>query len=269
MGNEPVDTNLRARLFDARESVFLRWIKETIRAVRLHVTLINNFIDSAVLKQVDSNYEVFSAGDREELLLPVITAQIEILRQSLEEDLNEIVELAVGLSIQAAVDDATDLFQIANAAVFEEHRRAAAEVIVSQWTRPALKTVNENLWNAVGEEIEKYFQDQELGLAKLKRNIRGLTGTGNTSLDWQWERIARTETTRIHNLMKVAEAQAFDKNRLVRWVGPTDSRTSEICMAIKRGNPYTQEELMQITNNGAPHPNCRHTLEIIPLLDLE
>lgn len=261
--DEPEDVNLNARLFDAREAVFRQWFSEIRKAVRLHITLIVGEIDNAILAQVDR-----IGSDRAEILFPLIAAQVEVLRQSLNAELDEILDFAVGLAIAASVDDSIDLFDIANAQVFDAHRRAAAEVIARQWVRPALRTVNENLWSAVGEKVEEYFEDRTMGLPQLKRNIRKLTGTSDTSLDWQWERIARTETTRIHNLMKAAEAQAFDSNRLVRWVGPQDSRTSDICTSIKAGNPYRQDDLLRITDNGAPHPNCRHTMEVIPLLDL-
>lgn len=40
------------------------------------------------------------------------------------------------------------------------------------------------------------------------------------------------------------------------WMGPTDERTTEVCMERKKGNPYTYEQMKAMDSH--PHIQCRH-----------
>lgn len=95
--------------------------------------------------------------------------------------------------------------------------------------------------------------------------------------DYEAERIARTESTKIAN--KARELQFTDQERagevqLYQWVGPQDHRTTPICTEIKerQGDGKPLQELRDLVNevsakhrmkyvgDWCPHPNCRHTI---------
>jgi SPP1 gp7 family putative phage head morphogenesis protein len=77
-------------------------------------------------------------------------------------------------------------------------------------------------------------------------------------------RIARTESNKFANRGRFAGYKDLEQRRgeqyEYEWVGPDDDRTTEICADIKADNPYSLPDLMNVTDGGEPHINCRHNL---------
>jgi len=92
------------------------------------------------------------------------------------------------------------------------------------------------------------------------------------------ERIARQETAAVLNKSKIVSLQARGDDPLVRWVGPDDSDTTELCTDLKSeiGDGVKFSKFMSLlkeyaeeydgtpnrVDEGLPHFLCRHTIEI-------
>jgi phage-related protein (TIGR01555 family) len=138
--------------------------------------------------------------------------------------------------------------------VFDKHREKVLESAVDKWTRPAYANTRDAVEKRIDQQIRDYYDNQDMGLPELKRNIEGVADKEA----YRAERIARTETGRLSNIGFVDEASRRGVN-LYDWVGPSDESTTETCRDIKAGNPYSREGLAQVTDGFLPHIQCRHS----------
>lgn len=92
-------------------------------------------------------------------------------------------------------------------------------------------------------------------------------------------RIARQEVSGVLNKSKMAAIQARKGDPLVRWVGPDDDSTTELCKSLseetKDGVPFSEmvnlleeyakeyEGTPARADQGLPHFLCRYTMEIV------
>ena len=137
------------------------------------------------------------------------------------------------------------------------------------------------IWNKTfeGLSLEKSNQVKKViieGITKsksLNEVVKGITELGIDKI--KAETIARTESANIQNTARVEMFKELKVDK-VKWVGPDDNRTSDICNDIKEKtkNGVTLEELKRIIKQEAKkygveardfiaHPNERHTA--IPL----
>lgn len=144
----------------------------------------------------------------------------------------------------------------ATSAVFNKHRNQIMDRVKDEWVRPAYANTSDAIAKDVDDAIINYFDTQDKGIDDLKRDIRDIYD-GPSSQDYRFERIARTETARLRNTGYMNEARKRG-DTLFQWVGPTDSKTTKICLSIKSGNPYNYGQLESATNGFLPHINCRH-----------
>jgi len=94
------------------------------------------------------------------------------------------------------------------------------------------------------------------------------------------ERIARQETAAVLNKAKIVSLQARGDDPEVKWVGPDDEDTTELCTSLKDeiGDGVAFSTFMPLLNEyaneyengtperadeGLPHFLCRHTIEIV------
>jgi len=94
------------------------------------------------------------------------------------------------------------------------------------------------------------------------------------------ERIARQETAAVLNKAKIVSLQARGDDPEVKWVGPDDEDTTELCTSLKdeigdgvafsKFMPLLKEYANEYENGtperadeGLPHFLCRHTIEIV------
>jgi len=88
--------------------------------------------------------------------------------------------------------------------------------------------------------------------------------------DYQLDRIARSETTRITNTGRAMQwrKRGLERGKQFKWIIAQDSRTDDICRQIAANNPYTLEELREETNDFLPHPQCRCSAVRDPTLEV-
>lgn len=109
-------------------------------------------------------------------------------------------------------------------------------------------------------DVFKQAYEDGLDLRSMVKEMQNYSDAQN----YQLERIARTETNRFSNQGRFSGYKDLEEKRgeeyEYEWVGPQDERTTEICTDIKADNPYPLDELMQVTDGGEPHINCRHSI---------
>ena len=140
----------------------------------------------------------------------------------------------------------------------------------------ALRTFDTAITDQFNDIIRESFVEGET----TKEVVRRMREVVNTEV-YKLERIARTETTRISNNAKdrAYELRETERGEVFRfeWVGPTDARTTDICIWIKKevdkvgkGKGVTRTEMKGIQEEAIrkfgstgsyllPHINCRHT----------
>lgn len=89
----------------------------------------------------------------------------------------------------------------------------------------------------------------------------------------KWYEVRRISQTEIRRIVNHAREFALDDDTMVHWTGPTDERTTDICMEIKRrtkgGVKFSElKRIIQdvvrqkgghMIDSLTPHINCRHT----------
>ncbi|WP_457556330.1 hypothetical protein [Candidatus Pyrohabitans sp.] len=121
--------------------------------------------------------------------------------------------------------------------------------------------------------IDSMLQPQGWSINSIIENIRKALPHLKIDRD-RFETIVRTETTVVINKARELEYKARDPKGefLYRWVGPSDERTTQICMEIKEksADGLPLDELKKLVTETArkygstprewtPHINCRHT----------
>lgn len=179
----------------------------------------------------------------------------------LEENAKEATRDSLKGAFAIGADEAAEEFNVQTSKIFDKHRKELLDQTFDQYITPAYKNTTDKVADDVNAAVRKHFNEQDHGIDDLKRDIRALHGQTDTSLDYRFDRIARTETARIRNVSYIDESSRRGRNSY-EWIGPTDQRTTEICLNIKSGNPYTKKQIMDATAGGLPHINCRHTAAV-------
>lgn len=108
-----------------------------------------------------------------------------------------------------------------------------------------------NLSNEMSQKVmeivyEEYANPQGLNLRRMQKKLKTVTRLG----DGRAELIARMETSRVSNTARHISYRKDERFNqfLFRWVGPSDSRTTEQSKEIQRlvGKGVTWSELQQI-----------------------
>ena len=134
----------------------------------------------------------------------------------------------------------------------------AAGLTVKQHIKESLTQHHGWSLNSVSERLRKDFPQ----LSKFER-----------------ERIARQEVSGVLNKSKMTAIAARKGDPLVRWVGPDDDDTTELCNSLseatKDGVPFSEFTDMLVSHakeyggtpnraeSGLPHMQCRYTVEIV------
>jgi len=137
--------------------------------------------------------------------------------------------------------------------------KAIEAMLLTDGTLDAVKVFSINQREGFKSVIMEAF-DKGLSERDMAKAMREYADTETYRL----ERIARTESNRFANRGRFAGYKELEERRGedydYEWVGPDDERTTEICEDIKRGNPYDLRGIMQATDGGEPHINCRHNV---------
>lgn len=141
----------------------------------------------------------------------------------------------------------------------EQDTRAIERLLSSGGALDAVKDFSKEQQAGFLKVMKEAFENglDERKMARAMRNYADVE-------TYRLERIARTETNRFANQGRFAGYDELENRRGEKyeynWVGPQDERTSEICTDIKMGNPYSLEDIMNVTDGGEPHINCRHNV---------
>lgn len=191
----------------------------------------------------------------------------ELFRQKLDKELEkfkdeaaEVTEDGLQEAFLIGAKEGADAQGFSTSEVFDKHRQEILNNTMEKWSRPAYADTSQEISEKINTEIENYFKEQDTGRVELKRRIRDLAGDGDTSLDYRFNRIARTETARLRNLGYIDETSRRGRS-LYDWSGnpaPIPS-TPPVCLDLIAGSPWTREQLMARTDGGLPHINCRRT----------
>ena len=128
----------------------------------------------------------------------------------------------------------------------------------------------------VKQEIEESLkQPQGWSLNSIDRRLRD---EFPQMKPFERQRIARQEVAGILNRSKMAAIEARGEDALVRWVGPDDSNTTELCRELAKatedGVPYSEFRSLikeyaeeyggtpHRSEQGLPHFQCRYTVEL-------
>jgi len=129
------------------------------------------------------------------------------------------------------------------------------------------------------QELESFYEEVYNVMTAAHWSLRDLMRIAKRYFpglqDYEYERIARVESARLANRAREEQFVEQHPRERVRWSGPSDYRTTEVCTVIKDRIPeegVTLDELKQIIWDACaevlkrppldelvPHFNCRHT----------
>ena len=139
----------------------------------------------------------------------------------------------------------------------KENEKAIAALLKSGDSLDAIKDFTKAQKRKFTKIIEQSFKEG-LSTNQMTARMREVAKVE----DFKLVRIARTETTRFANQGRfTGYAEQEDIKGVPSqydWIGPNDSRTTDICKSIVAGNPYSLKGIKKASKNGLPHINCRH-----------
>jgi SPP1 gp7 family putative phage head morphogenesis protein len=220
----------------------------------------------------------------------VIQVQAERTKKTLEDELKELMDIDLKrkpskAEMRKLIDKLTDKFgsrlkrmtknQLEKAykkamesvekelelnVIFGESDKNALEVLAnSEPLTRAYTGMTHELSQKLNDVIETAYEEPEL--FTMDKIITAMKKASDEE-EYRLARIARTETTKVSNLARAnSYLKAGQEDALFKWVGPDDSRTTDICKEIKEKtkNGVKLAKLAELTNNFLPHFQCRHT----------
>mgnify|MGYP002761322340 CR=1 FL=1 len=214
-------------------------------------------IDKATVSEDQGFIDKIKGNDDEKVNRFLLERRVDVETEKLENDMKDATRESLKGAFVLGAEKGADDFGEGLSRVFDKHRRELLDETFDKYVTEAYADQTDAVNTAINDRIEEHFKDQSSGINDLKRGIRSLH-SGDNSQMYRFDRIARTETARIRNMGYIDETSRRGRN-LYDWVGPTDQRTTEICLSIKGDNPYTKKQILDVTSGGLPHINCRHT----------
>ena len=143
-------------------------------------------------------------------------------------------------------------------ASFEARDRTAIRELVDNpaFLKGRLSKVVEDATGTIGDEIRTALQEGENTGAAARRAADML---GEEV--WKVERIVRSETTRVANRGRFEQFKKHGRPKdTYSWITARDARVDADCRDLEAASPWKLQELIDSSNDGLPHPNCRCTV---------